>query len=389
MGAGVSDLAVTALPQPSTEWDIPAQRQQSSAAGPARRSGRIRILDGFRLLAALMVMAYHFCDFSAPWGSDPARHIPSLVSPAFYGWMGVELFFIISGFVICMSSMGRTIGEFFSSRVVRLFPAYWFAVLATTAVLALWPVVQPRRDPVDVLINLTMLQQPLGTEPVDAVYWTLFAELRFYLLFALVVWRGATYRRILTFCCLWLVGSALVIGLDAPILQQLLMPAYAPFFIAGIAFFLMHRFGQNLLLWGLAGASFAFGCRQVRSAASHAADVTHFVGPQWPALALFGAFFVMMAVVSLRWVNPQWRWLTAAGALTYPLYLIHEYIGWSVIRALHDHVPPYVLVVGVAAMMIVCALLVHKLVEKPVARLLKQGLSTAFAAVRANSAGVR
>lgn len=113
---------------------------------------------------------------------------PTAFPFAAYGWLGVELFFLISGFVICMSCWGRSVGDFFTSRVTRLYPAYWFAVLATTAVLLLIPGGQKPLPWPDVLTNLTMLQEPLGVRMVDGVYWTLFAELRFYLLFALVAW---------------------------------------------------------------------------------------------------------------------------------------------------------------------------------------------------------
>lgn len=99
--------------------------------------------------------------------------------------------------------LGALPSEFFTSRVVRLFPAYWFAVIATTAVVTLVPGGIVRRRWSDVLVNLTMLQQPLGVPHVDGVYWTLAAELNFYLLFMLVVWRGVTYRSVLVFSLVW------------------------------------------------------------------------------------------------------------------------------------------------------------------------------------------
>src|SRR4051812_7601302 len=77
---------------------------------------RLAVLDGLRLIAALMVAMYHFSGFepgvNPAWGSTPAETFPGLYHLSSYGWMGVELFFMISGFVICMSSWGRTLGGF-------------------------------------------------------------------------------------------------------------------------------------------------------------------------------------------------------------------------------------------------------------------------------------
>lgn len=80
---------------------------------PAERGGggRLRALDGLRILAALMVCLYHYAGKNGPvaeaWGQSPALKFPTLSSFATYGSLGVQLFFIISGFVICMSSWGR------------------------------------------------------------------------------------------------------------------------------------------------------------------------------------------------------------------------------------------------------------------------------------------
>src|SRR5215831_12453879 len=99
-------------------------------------ASRVYVLDGLRLMAALLVMMHHLV---GPWrpGMDPGGRFFEELSK--YGFVGVELFFLISGFVICMSSWGRPLGHFFTSRVARLFPAYIAAVVATSALLWLLP----------------------------------------------------------------------------------------------------------------------------------------------------------------------------------------------------------------------------------------------------------
>ena len=94
-------------------------------ADGTRESGRVRALDGLRLIAALMVCAYHYTvakNLEASWGAPPKSLFPHLSAVAAYGWLGVQLFFLISGFVICMSAWGRAVGDFFASRVVAALP---------------------------------------------------------------------------------------------------------------------------------------------------------------------------------------------------------------------------------------------------------------------------
>ncbi|MFE1266596.1 acyltransferase family protein [Streptomyces sp. NPDC058757] len=348
------------------------------ASPPAvpRKRGRLYVLDGLRLGAALMVVAYHYTALgSAAWNRPAWEVFPGISRFSSYGYLGVQLFFVISGFVICMSAWGRPLKAFFVSRVVRLYPAYWFAVLATTVTLALIPGERRRLPGYDVLTNLTMLQEPLGVRPVDAVYWTLFAEIRFYLLFAVLVRIGLTYRRVVLFCCVWGAAALLVTEAGPGPLRTLVMPEHSWFFIAGMAFYLMYRFRPNLLLFGIVGFSF---CASLAPAVEHFEHIAH-TGQQarWPVIAVLAVIFGLMALIATgKLSGVQWRWLPVAGALTYPLYLLHEFIGWEVFghfsaRGVH----PWVLVGATTAGMLVLSYLVYRLVETPLSGYLKRRLS--------------
>jgi peptidoglycan/LPS O-acetylase OafA/YrhL len=355
-----------------------------------RREGgnRIVILDALRLIAALMVVFYHYVAFGAGWDDPAAELFPVIFKPSAYGWLGVDLFFMISGFVICMSCWGRTLPDFFTSRVIRLFPAYWLGVIATTAVVAMTPSGLDPHSWREVLVNLTMLQRPVQVEDVDGVYWTLWLELRFYLLFALVVWRGLTYRRVVAFCCLWATIALLAEGYGADPLSELVMADYCWFFIAGLVFYLMYRFGCNLLLWGIAALCFAMGQHTAMQSWRRSLQYVGHAIPGWGVAVLITIFFVVMAGVSLGWFQRiNWRWLPAAGALTYPLYLFHEFIGWEIFHRLQYTVNHWVLLGGTVAGVLLMAHVVHRLVEIPVAVRLKHGLNTAFAQVRAANIG--
>ncbi|MFH8258024.1 acyltransferase family protein [Streptomyces roseolus] len=341
-----------------------------------RKRGRLYVLDGLRLGAALMVVAFHYTALGAEAWDRPAWTVfPEVSRFTSYGYLGVQLFFVISGFVICMSAWGRPLKAFFVSRVIRLYPAYWFAVVATTVTLAVVPGERQRLPWYDVLTNLTMLQEPLGVRPVDAVYWTLFAELRFYLLFAVLVWIGLTYQRVVLFCCVWGVATILTAKAEPGPLRTLIMPEYSWFFIAGMAFYLMYRFRPNLLLFGIVGVSF---CASLVPSIEKFRHIPH-VNQQasWPVVVVIAVIFGVMALIATgKLSGAQWRWLPVAGALTYPLYLLHEFIGWEVFGHFSPRgVHPWVLVGATTAGMLVLSYLVHKLVETPLSGHLKRRLA--------------
>ncbi|SNY47222.1 acyltransferase family protein [Paractinoplanes atraurantiacus] len=341
---------------------------------------RIVVLDGLRLMAAVMVAFYHFAgrnDVVEAWGAPPRTAVTSVHSASAYGWLGVELFFMISGFVICMSAWGRDTGSFIRSRFIRLFPAYWPAVLITAAVVGLWPIVaQPLRLS-DVLLNLTMLQWPLGVNGVEGVYWTLWVEARFYLLFALLLWRGLTLRGVMWFGYGWLLASVIAHNSREPLLNIVFQPDYAPLFVAGIAFYLIHRFGPDLKLWGLVAASYLMAQHNVIARIAHT-EKTNIKGPlsDTVGILLITVFFALLAAVALGWTSRiRWRVLTTAGLLTYPFYLLHQNIGYLVIYATRDWAPHWLVLAGTVAFMLLIAWLVHRYIERPLAAYLRRRLN--------------
>ncbi|MBU2667019.1 acyltransferase [Actinoplanes bogorensis] len=332
---------------------------------------RLAVIDGLRLLAALAVLAFHY---TVAWRIDgtrlPEYFLPSTVHFTVYGFLGVELFFLISGFVIGMSAWGRTLGQFFVSRVSRLFPAYWAAVVLTGVVAMAYPHTgDDRPSLLDLAVNLTMLQQPLGHDPIDGVYWTLLVELKFYLIMALVVARGLTYRRAVLLCAVWMTVAVLVPSLHVPALNVLTISDYAPYFIGGIALHLIHRFGPSRLLFGIAGFAWLVCLARVDDRMNEVNS--GFPVPAWPGHLIVTVSFAVLLVVALGWTDRiQWRWLGVAGVLTYPLYLLHSRLGHTAIRAAYEHstVPVWVTIAATTVVMLGVAWLIHRWVERPLSR---------------------
>ncbi|HEY7597011.1 MAG TPA: acyltransferase [Actinophytocola sp.] len=339
---------------------------------------RLEVLDGLRFVAAMSVLAYHYTAIAHVWHRSAAEVFPS--QPFAHGWLGVQLFFLISGFVICMSSWGRGVGSFLLSRAVRLYPAYWLSVLVVAAGLAVFPGLPWRPTTFDVLVNLTMFEDAVGTPEIADVYWSLWAEVRFYLLFSLLVWWGLTYRRVVAFCALWLAATAVATvvlpggGAVRGAVQVVLTTDQAPLFTAGIGCYLMYRFRPTFASWAIVAASFVLALPAVM----HRNQLESKAGesiPNGPVIVLLAVWFLLIVAVALGWLSwVRGRWLVVGGALTYPLYLLHLDVGGALLYLFQWRVPPPLLVPVVAGVVILLAWLVHRYVERPLAPRLRGAL---------------
>lgn len=356
------------------------------------RGGRLAAVDGLRLLAAAAVAAYHYLGTPTPrfWGEahDLPQAAPLLHAVTRYGWLGVEAFFLISGFAICMSCWGRTPAQFAVSRIARLFPLYW-AVVLIIATAGTVTVLAGHRSgaPTDLrttLGNLTMIPGPLGLQATDGVAWTLWVEARFYLLMGALLLIGLTYRRVIAFGFLWLTLAAIGRELDSPFLNELLLTRYAGLFVTGIALYLMHRFGPNLLLWLLTGFAWCYTLTVLQDRiASHTLPVTQGASPSWAVSA--AALTGFLALLALAGHGPlrhlRWRPLIYAGALTYPFYLVHQSLGIPAARGFLKTAPGLGLLPSVAFGLLFSLLLaavLDRLVDRRLGRLLRHRLAAAL-----------
>lgn len=364
----------------------------SGPANPTRKrpSGRLRELDLLRFVAASAVMLHHFTGVPAPeWPGGNARKVfPALGHVTRFGFLGVELFFLISGFVILMSAWDRRVGDFAVSRLVRLFPAYWVSVVLSLGVYLVFRSYVPFGPGTDgplmrFLPNLTMLQEGVGSQRMEVVYWTLYVELHFYVLISLLIWRGVTYSRCIGFMTGWLLLSVFAVEANFGFAKVLLLWRYAPFFVAGMGFFLVYRYGGNLIVWLLIAAGWALGCYydvKYNFPDFIVPGVSEYVIPAGVTL-VFG-IMALAATHRLAWL--RWRVLTPLGMLTYPLYLVHQTISRTFVPRLYPHMSPWAVLAVLIAATLVSSYLIHRLIESPVQRWLRPRLKSALAQIRRN-----
>lgn len=335
---------------------------------------RLALLDGLRLLAALLVVLYHYTAWNhSNWGPEGAREAWEPMSQVTaFGNVGVPLFFAISGFVILLSCYGKSSARFIGSRIGRLFPAYWVAVLLTgTLLFFLWPGTGDDLTYGDWLVNLTMIQSAFDVESIDGVYWTLWVEMRFYLLILfLMLFRGMTPNRLLGFAALWPTAAILADAAGIEWLDVVLMKQHAPLFAGGMVLFLIFRFGHTPLRWIILGLNVALSAYFTGVRLS--GEVDWLVGYEIPAQAYWPIVVAIFAVLAAVTLTPAARWnvrgLALAGALTYPVYLLHQMWGWWGIGHLNEWLPRPVTLAVVLVVVLLAAYAVHRWVEQPLGR---------------------
>ncbi len=341
----------------------------------APNSSRMASLDLLRLLAALAVVFFHYC-FRGKIAGDLDDGYPAAVPFAMYGYLGVNLFFLISGFVISWSAEGRHWQEFSVARFVRLYPGFLVCMTATFVVLT---IARDPRFPTDLLTyaaNLSMFAPALGRLAMDGVYWSIMLEIVFYGWFAALIFVGVYPRRKLTIIAIWLAISALnetFVGSGA--LRIVLVTAYAPFFASGIlAYHLISR-GISSGALALLTASFLLSCKTI--VFSQNWMITHLgAAPSYPHLvaANIAVHVIFAGAIMLRSVVRPSPTMLMLGGLTYPLYLLHQFIGYILLNALAPHVGKHAAVILVLVGMFIASFLVWHFIEVPIRKPLIRGL---------------
>jgi peptidoglycan/LPS O-acetylase OafA/YrhL len=335
--------------------------------------GRIPELDLLRFVAATSVAFYHLA-YRPLVGGVPNEHALGYLSAlARYGYLGVDLFFIISGFVIVASAVRRPPSSFVISRFARLYPTFWVCVALATLVSYHYDQLEIGFGVRQFLANMTMIPGQLGETLLDDVYWTLFVEIKFYAL-CLAVCVLLPRHHFERFLHAWLaitvaVWLSLQIGWSSPVLavvKSLSIFPFSPLFIAGSTFFLIWNDGSTPARWfslfaclGLAvwhswavAPGFTFDVDLTFGTASVIAAVT---------VTIFAAF---AGLVTDLWSLPEFAIWERMGSLTYPLYLLHNQVGKILWLVLPASLAPFSRLAAVLMMVFLLAFLVSEVVER-------------------------
>jgi peptidoglycan/LPS O-acetylase OafA/YrhL len=288
---------------------------------------RLQPLDALRGIAALGVVFFHFS-----LGHEDYENIFR------FGTTGVDLFFMISGFVIFMSlDKADSLRTFILNRFSRLYPAYWMGALFSFVLISIhfhYSQKYPLEHPWLTLAgNLTMFQYYLGIPDLEGPYWTMNVEMLFYILMGLIFYFRKLDRifYIAGALCLTLLISAFYvdqIGWLKAVFMKIPLFYHFPLFFSGIAFYGKYRgilSNRNFaIVIALAFVAQLAMFPHTWRACKHMSQAEYcFV------LALYFSVFLLFIKGKLEQIaNPVTLFF---GKISYPLYLTHQYLSINLI----------------------------------------------------------
>lgn len=283
------------------------------------KSKRIYELDALRGFAALAVVFFHYTvkynEIFTPKVMDDYVFN--------YGYLGVQLFFIISGFVIFMTiSYVKSGFEFVYKRFVRLYPIFWICLIFTFFITSISDIERFERSWSEFVINFSMIPGILQTRLVDGVYWSLVPELFFYG-FIWLIYKLGLLNKIEIVSVFWLVTAIVAKFLIGNSVLNILVNAeYCYLFMAGIHFYKIYTKKESLNTHLLILATFIFGI---------------FVNtlPETLICFFFYLIFYLLSYRKLIFLKSL-KLLVFIGVISYPLYLIHQFFGLTVINKLNE-----------------------------------------------------
>ena len=299
-------------------------------------------LDLLRIFACLSVILYHFKsgtqekmvylqfttgDFVPAWSYNAF-----LANWAEYGYLGVDVFFLLSGSVIYKASRGRSVSQFLQARIERLFLIYALITISTFLVLRFY---SPLKYSADFALSDLFFSNAWQNNPlVIAVAWTLKIEIQFYLLFGLILWMSRfNQSKVLTFLIALQIGDW-ILNLNQLVypLNFLNLDGYLPYFLTGA---IIAGLNENKSRFTNISKFFIYGIlfenlRQLMVDRIFGSIVQQPTLNQ-KAIVAVGSLFVLLFLARV----PDWklhnnrvaRILESLAVATYPLYLLHQQVG--------------------------------------------------------------
>lgn len=277
-----------------------------------------------------------------------------------------------------MTAASGSLRLFFISRFVRLYPAFWACCTITfaTTIAIGWPRYSAHFS--QYAMNMTMLSGFIGVPSIDGAYWSLFVEIKFYVLVALILAIGRIHQA-QSFLIAWLAASIALQVFPIYKLRYLLIVDYSAYFIAGATCFLIWSQGASLIRIGVMCLSWSLALAQALQGISKFEKLYNTSMDGIVVCGIITLFYLIMLLVSLRRIGflGRNRWLLA-GSLTYPLYLLHQNIGFMVFNMTYPAINPHLLLWGVIIGAIAAAFGVNYFIERKFSAPLKRSLNKAF-----------
>lgn len=338
--------------------------------GKFMKKHREKFLDFIRGGAAICIILYHYTtrynqmighkgeySFNLPWG-----------------WMAWAVFFIMSGYLVYPKA--QSIKKYIIKKAIRLYPGYWAAMGISFAVTTLY-LREYSVSLKEFVVDMTMLGNYVGCKSVVGVDWTLSIDIIFYGIIALIILVERKTKRILgsKVILLWSILSCLIeimkrTGWGNPIIKIigiLMASQYAHFFMVG-------HFLKNQKC-------------DIESKKMNLIAIGFSIIAQWVAFQNmeFELFYIIFIVIFMFYIkhskqdkinirckiiNQIVNLFSKIASISYPLYLVHEYLGFAILKYFDSiGFSSEIFVIIPIIISIICAYIIHKHIELPIGKL--------------------
>lgn len=349
-------------------------------ASGAPRTGlppyRFQSIQSLRAIAAIMVVVYHMVHAEVVHGGG----VSLLGGPAHFGYAGVDVFFVISGFImatVAAGNFGSTPAalNFLFRRAMRIFPLYWLCTLVVIVLLLVRPAsLDAAFFEKGLVRSLLLLPQEDG--PLLVVGWTLTFELFFYTMTAVALAFGSS-RRASTMILAWAAVLVLVLLLATPAngpWWRLLTSPLTLEFLAGAWVGVHWRKLPDILAWPAA----AIGVAWMVAASLLLSELPGYGQSDGVRVIAFGLPAALL-IAGLAHMEGSGRILPKGpmvrlGDASYSLYLTHLFVLslsgrlWSALGATGSVAGNLVFLIITLLLCLVVSVVVHRTIELPIAR---------------------
>lgn len=314
---------------------------------PNNRDGSI---DSLRGLSIILVVMYHY---TFHYDQNYLFFNNEKITIFSSGWIGVDIFFLVSGYCIAMTiQKSQNFYLFITRRFSRLYPAYFFCGFITIIFYYYFSLPGREVDLYTGIMNLFLLNfiPGLNYTYIDGIYWALAVEAKFYICFGLIYFLNKTKIRSIYYFFIFCLLGNLVVLYDKNFLTSIfsIFP-HANIFLLGICIYYKKKLNNNFLYIMVIFQIFSL-----------------YINERYEGVFLLLLFFLILSsMVLLNKIRFNIIVLKNIGLYSYAWYLIHNAVGIIVIRELNILGLNQISIPLAIAFTLMLATFIFYIIEKP------------------------